>query len=89
MSCPFRADERGRERSERGMRGEEVVCVEWWWPLTSVAHPRRPGHTPRASLRSHAPLSLQRKGQGGRLSRTSSFLHPRPRRPSGFLPAQE
>ena len=48
---------------------------------------RCPSPPPRAYpaclLRSHAPLSLERKGQGGRLSRTSSFLRRQESRGAG------
>ena len=49
-----------------GAKGDGVdACLRKWGKAgSSAAHRPRPGHTPRASLRLHAPLSLGAKGAG-------------------------
>ena len=47
-----------------GVYGGWVVRVEWWWTSTSVARPRRPGHTPRACFARTRPFRRGRKGRG-------------------------
>ena len=49
--------------------------------------PVRPGHTPRASLRLLAPLSLERKGRGA--ASPSPYSSGWTFRPLKRLPAQE